>query len=158
MEHFFPLQAPPRCRKPQCGQPCTRKITTGNKNGNAGRPYYDCEAGHASKFACFDDLVGLDPRHPACECRMPSRLNNIRTGSFYSCAVGSCGWTKTADWTAQSVELPDMSPAVRYAEMWTPPPESPPEPVKTGYTVRNTEMWSTGVEKRRGGLSCCVVM
>ncbi|KAF7561493.1 hypothetical protein G7046_g2646 [Stylonectria norvegica] len=96
MASSFPLPTAPNCLN--CHQPCTRKIiSAGNKNGNAGRPYYMCvKPSHGFKFACWDDDRGIASDNPQCECGLISRKFTADGNEFFGCPVGTCSWVTLA--------------------------------------------------------------
>ena len=92
-----PATSPPACQR--CGQPCTQQIVSeGNRNGNAGRPYYACISGrHRRTFTTWDDSQGIVNGNPRCWCGFTSRrvtTNGPAPTDFYSCAAGGCGYFK----------------------------------------------------------------
>jgi hypothetical protein len=97
MEPQFPLPTAPVCHR--CGQTCTRQIVlAGNRNGNAGRPYYACIYGqHPRTFSTWDDSRGIVNGNPRCWCGSTSRratTNGPNPTDFYSCPAGGCGYFK----------------------------------------------------------------
>ncbi|OAK93945.1 hypothetical protein IQ06DRAFT_363756 [Phaeosphaeriaceae sp. SRC1lsM3a] len=83
----------PRCRK--CHSESKLLVTrSGNRNGNAGRPYYRCSK--CPEFLCFADERGIDQGNPICLCGVPSRrqisgsLKRVPRGLHYVCSRGEC--------------------------------------------------------------------
>jgi hypothetical protein len=107
MEPTFPLprHASPACKK--CGLRCVRQTwAVTNRNGNAGRPFYTCLGSqhqpHPREFSTWDDYEGIFKGNPRCSCGYTSRVSTIKgriPPSFFSCAVGGCGFSQNAPFT-----------------------------------------------------------
>ncbi|KAF2221646.1 hypothetical protein BDZ85DRAFT_19638 [Elsinoe ampelina] len=75
-------------------------VNSGNRNGNAGRPYYLCHQHVNNNFVCFADMHGVHLDNPACNCLgLPLSRLQVRNPAvngfgqrrlFYGCAVGGC--------------------------------------------------------------------
>jgi hypothetical protein len=148
MEPQFPLPAPPACQT--CGLPGARQIVSeGNRNGNAGRPYYVCISGrHRRTFMTWDDSQGIANGNPRCWCGSTSRritTNGPAPTDFYSCAAGGCGYFKDA---------PLAPKANGVAIVGEPPPYVKPRPEV------DMEAQAVGMRPahRRRRHCCCVVM
>lgn len=100
----------PRCRF--CNTTTERRtISPYNRNGNAGRPMYEC--GQCGEFACFGDMRGVQESNPMCDCEGDVRTRVVvsgpRTGRlnwrtiYYVCAVGECYYLEQV--TADSGEV-----------------------------------------------------
>ena len=80
----------------------------GNKNGNAGRPYYVCENQSCDNYnrknrgpheirgwVTWADNIGITPGNPLCWC-IPGRTSRADVSypnkHFFTCATGACGY------------------------------------------------------------------
>lgn len=69
------IRQPPTCRK--CGIVATMsRCSSSNTNGNADRPYYQCQCG---QFICFGDMRGVLPGFPPCRCGQTVRRILVNT-------------------------------------------------------------------------------
>ena len=111
MAFRFPLLVAPIC--PSCRNSSTRDITSPSKrNGNAGRPYYYCNYGHARIFVTWDDSRGIMASNPLCECKYPSRrdrTNGPFPSEWYSCGTKECGFRQNIEPDKTSAEKANLS-------------------------------------------------
>ncbi|KJR89825.1 uncharacterized protein SPSK_06757 [Sporothrix schenckii 1099-18] len=102
--------SPPICFL--CHEPSERFVTRqSNRKRNAGRPYYKCRP--CNKFLCFVDERGVNPNHPWCHCRRPSRLQvsgpekSIPRSLHFVCRTGTCDYFSWQHKSGEPVTVTD---------------------------------------------------